>query len=73
SSLPIDIVNKDYQSILLETQDLHVGESITLYEDERIGYEFSGWYTTDDLSTLFTTTVMPEEDINLYGQWNYVN
>jgi len=73
SSLPIDIVNKNRDSILLETQELHVGETITLYEDERIGYIFSGWYTSDDLSTLFTATVMPGEDVNLYGQWDYEN
>ncbi|MDD3712401.1 MAG: InlB B-repeat-containing protein [Candidatus Izemoplasmatales bacterium] len=73
SSLPIDIVNKNRESILRETQDFHVGETIDLYEDERTGYVFSGWYTSEDLSTLFTSTVMPGEDVNLYGKWDYEN
>jgi len=33
------------------------------------GYSFNGWYSDTGLTTTYTFTTMPAEDITLYGKW----
>ena len=36
----------------------------------KIGHTFAGWYTNESLTTRFTSTKMPPNDITLYAKWN---
>ena len=36
----------------------------------KVGYTFAGWYSDSNLSTAYTFTTMPAEDITLYAKWN---
>ncbi|MGE4571948.1 MAG: InlB B-repeat-containing protein [Candidatus Izemoplasmatales bacterium] len=47
----------DYESIL------------DLYQPEKIGYTFAGWYEDELMTVAFTGTQMPMEDISLYAKW----
>lgn len=47
-----------------------VGTTIVAPQDPaKDGYRFDGWYTDASLSTAFTFTTMPEEDITLHAKW----
>jgi uncharacterized repeat protein (TIGR02543 family) len=35
----------------------------------KTGYSFTGWYSDQELTTAYTFTTMPAEDITLYAQW----
>lgn len=41
----------------------------TLPVPEKAGSAFAGWYTDQALTTPFTATVFPENDITLYAKW----
>ena len=34
------------------------------------GYEFSGWYTDEDLDEPYTITVFPDCHLTLYAKWS---
>ncbi|MFA6801807.1 MAG: InlB B-repeat-containing protein [Acholeplasmataceae bacterium] len=36
---------------------------------ERTGYVFGGWYSDEDLETVYTFNTMPGEDTTLYAKW----
>src|SRR5690554_7136806 len=38
----------------------------------KVGYTFAGWYSDSNLSTAYTFTTMPAEDIALYAKWNII-
>ena len=38
----------------------------------KVGYTFAGWYSDSNLSTAYTFTTMPAEDITLYAKWNII-
>lgn len=40
-------------------------------EPTRIGYTFSGWYTDEHLSNLFTAKTMPAGNTTLYAKWTH--
>ena len=42
---------------------------VQLYELEREGYTFSGWYSDVELIYMYTMTTMPAENIVLYARW----
>ncbi len=35
----------------------------------RVGYTFGGWYSDADLTTAYTFSTMPAENITLYAKW----
>ena len=37
------------------------------------GYIFGGWYVDSELTTMYTFTTMPSEDITLYAKWNEID
>jgi|GEM_PF-3276369 len=36
----------------------------------KVGHTFAGWYTNEALTTRFTSTKMPPNNITLYAKWN---
>ncbi len=44
-------------------------EEINIDEPERVGYNFAGWFTDENLTEQFTLTTMPAENLNLYASW----
>ncbi|XMB73102.1 InlB B-repeat-containing protein [Mycoplasmatota bacterium WC30] len=51
------------------TQDY--GTAVTQPSDPtRTGYTFSGWYSDAGLTTPYTFTTMPAENITVYARWN---
>lgn len=50
--------------------ELEAGETIpTLPTPTKADYNFDAWYTDSGLTTAFTATVMPENDLTLYAKW----
>jgi uncharacterized repeat protein (TIGR02543 family) len=46
-----------------------VGQELTLITPTKAGYEFSGWYLDENLSTAFNPNNLPLLNINLYAKW----
>lgn len=56
-------------SILPIVQDF--GSTITPpLSPARLGYTFTGWYTDETLTTLYTFSTVPAEDVTLYAGWS---
>ncbi|MGD9910597.1 MAG: InlB B-repeat-containing protein, partial [Candidatus Izemoplasmatales bacterium] len=56
---PIDAISFDYHS------------AITLPENPtKDGYSFSGWYTDDNLTINYLSSLMPVDGLTLYAKWN---
>lgn len=54
---------------VLSTLDLDYMEDIAFPSMEKEGHTFGGWYTDEDLTTAFTETTMPSNDLTLYPNW----
>ena len=60
-----DIIPPNSEDILPETKSYRPGDTIILENiNNPEGYEFMGWYHTDNFE-------MPTEDIVIYGEWKY--
>ena len=46
---------------------------VLMSDPVRPGYTFDGWYADNLLISLFTLTVMPEQNITVYAKWSPVN
>ena len=53
-----------------ETFTKKYGEDITK-NPERNGYAFAGWYTDANFENQYVGTTMPDQDLTLYGKWEY--
>jgi len=54
----VPAINQDYNTLVLEPN-----------QPTRHGYTFVGWYITEELTTTYTFTTMPAENITLYAKW----
>lgn len=70
--LPIDITQTVYSSQLIHSVHLNKQDSIPTYLPEQENYLFEGWYTNDALSSLWSDSIMPDNDVSLYGTWHYL-
>lgn len=59
------ILPPNSENYLPQSETFKPGEIVKLTDinNEPAGYEFSGWYKEDNF-------VMPEEDVEVYGEWN---
>ncbi|NLZ61530.1 MAG: hypothetical protein GX904_01895, partial [Acholeplasmataceae bacterium] len=49
----------------------NIGTTVTKPTDPtKEGYSFDGWYSDESLTTAYTLTTMPAENITLYAKWN---
>jgi uncharacterized repeat protein (TIGR02543 family) len=55
----VDSITQDYGTVVTEPN-----------EPSRVGYTFGGWYLDEALSTVYSFTNMPAEDITLYAKWS---
>jgi M6 family metalloprotease-like protein/uncharacterized repeat protein (TIGR02543 family) len=46
------------------------GEEIILFNANRDGYSFGGWYLDEDLTIPLESITMPNKDLDLYPKWN---
>lgn len=54
-----------------KTVEYKYGADVTAEtEPLKTGYEFSGWFTDEELKTAFDTTTMPANDIEVYGEFS---
>ena len=53
----------------LPMQTYFYSDLIALTTPERNAYDFVGWFSDINLSTLFTLTSMPAQNLNLYAKW----
>ena len=67
SHIPIEVQTKYPSLRLTETYDY--GSSLIEYLPTKEGYQFSGWYTSIDMSRLYIFDTMTEENITLIGYW----
>jgi uncharacterized repeat protein (TIGR02543 family) len=65
--IPIEVETKYPNLSLTETYDY--GSLLTPFEPIKEGYQFSGWYTNIDMSTLYVFDTMTSNDITLIGYW----
>jgi len=56
---PVTAITQDYATTVSKPTD-----------PTKVGYTFAGWYSDSNLSTAYTFTTMPAEDITLYAKWN---
>ena len=60
-------------STLVQVDTFEYLDTIISYEmPEMPGYTFDGWYSDAGLTQAYTFTIMPAEDITLYGKWNLI-
>ena len=45
------------------------GNTITVPDPEKTGYDFAGWYTDEGLTTKFDVNAPVTEDITIYAKW----
>jgi uncharacterized repeat protein (TIGR02543 family) len=58
---------------LIQSITLAAGSTITPPVDpNKSGFTFGGWYSDVGLSTPYTITTMPNQNITLYAKWNIV-
>ena len=67
SITPIEMQSYMAFSTLETVQDFN--ETLEAYMPLREGYLFDGWYVDQNLTTKYTFTSMPAEDLILYGRW----
>src|SRR5690554_2902029 len=58
---PVTAITQDYATTVSKPTD-----------PTKAGYTFAGWYSDSNLSTAYTFTTMPAEDITLYAKWNII-
>jgi uncharacterized repeat protein (TIGR02543 family) len=58
---PVTAVTQDYATTVSKPTD-----------PTKVGYTFAGWYINSSLTTAYTFTTMPAEDITLYAKWNII-
>src|SRR5690554_301064 len=58
---PVTAITQDYATTVSKPTD-----------PTKVGYTFAGWYSDSNLSTAYTFTTMPAEDIILYAKWNII-
>ena len=58
---PVTAITQDYATTVSKPTD-----------PTKVGYTFAGWYSDSNLSTAYTFTTMPAEDITLYAKWNII-
>ncbi len=47
------------------------GDSVPeLTPSHRLGYTFNGWYSDEELTTLYTETTLPDNNLELYAGWS---
>ncbi len=63
----VTFVTNGGESVPAITQDF--GSEVTLPTTVKDGYNFNGWYSDKDLTTLVESLVMPLEGITLYAGW----
>ncbi len=63
----VTFVTNGGESVPAITQDF--GSEVTLPTTVKDGYNFNGWYSDIDLTTLVESLVMPLEGITLYAGW----
>lgn len=55
---------------LTETENIAFGNELTITKQPtREHYTFGGWYNEATCNTLFTSNIMPNEDIKIYAYW----
>ncbi|MGD9760961.1 MAG: InlB B-repeat-containing protein [Candidatus Izemoplasmatales bacterium] len=59
----------DNTGLGFEVRSYYYQETIDLYEPTNTGYLLDGWYYDKELTIPFDLTLMPAEDITLYGRW----
>lgn len=64
---PFNLFYSPFEIIHETTYDFN--DTIIPFMPARDGYDFSGWHVDCELTTPFDTTVMPAENIILYGTW----
>src|SRR5690554_520102 len=58
---PVTAITQDYATTVSKPTD-----------PTKVGYTFAGWYSDSNLSTAYTFTTLPAEDITLYAKWNII-
>ncbi|MFW5894918.1 MAG: InlB B-repeat-containing protein, partial [Bacillota bacterium] len=53
----------------VESLTANNGDAITLIEPTRDGYDFEGWYLSDDYLNVFDDTTMPVGGASLHAKW----
>ena len=61
-------VNDGTEKIHTETYDF--GETIEWLTLTRTGYDFGGWFTTQECVTQIKLTTMPSRDVDVYAKWD---
>lgn len=56
----VESIVEDYDTVLTEPS-----------HPTKDGYQFVGWYSDEALTTAYTFTTMPAEDITLYAKWEF--
>lgn|GEM_PF-3396073 len=55
---------------VIPEQDVRYGEAITKPSDPvKAGHEFDGWYSNSECTEIFTTWIMPANNISIYAKW----
>jgi len=58
----------------VESMIVYEGDLVTEPDDPiKDGYQFVGWYTTDNFTRTFDFDVMPSGDTIVYAKWNYID
>src|SRR5690554_6920509 len=55
---PVTAITQDYATTVSKPTD-----------PTKVGYTFAGWYSDSNLSTAYTFTTMPAQNITLYAKW----
>lgn len=69
SLVPGKMNQTQFRPILLDEVELIPGNTIQSYTPERQNYTFTGWFLDEELTEEFDLTVMPDQDLELYGKF----
>ncbi|MFA6800747.1 MAG: InlB B-repeat-containing protein, partial [Acholeplasmataceae bacterium] len=59
----------DIESVIANEGDAIVAPETPINE----GYQFAGWFTTENYTRVFTFSTMPSGNLTLYAKWNYID
>lgn len=67
---PLEITLISNSQTLLKSESISLNTTYVLYDPEKEGFEFDGWYIDAGLEDPFSSTAMsPSANLLLYGEW----
>ena len=70
SKVPVRMTDLFDLVSLTHTQDVNYGEIPSITNPSKPGYVFSGWFIDNNYTTLYQSSAMSDQNLQLYGLWS---